>query len=49
MKKRTTIIVLLFALAGQVSAVTVLWDASHGEYGYVPNGWFRELSSKTYV
>lgn len=45
MKKRTTIIVLLFALAGQVSAVTVLWDASHGEYGYVPNGWFRELSN----
>jgi hypothetical protein len=43
MKKRTTIIILLFALTGQVSAKTVLWDASHGEYGYVPSRWFSEL------
>jgi hypothetical protein len=34
---------LLFALTGQVSAKTVLWDASHGEYGYVPSRWFSAL------
>jgi len=45
MKKRTTIIILLFALTCQVSASTILWDASHGEYGYVPNKWFSELSN----
>lgn len=45
MKKRTTIIILLFILTCRVSASTVLWDASHGEYGYVPNVWFSALSN----
>jgi hypothetical protein len=45
MQKRTKIIILLFVLTGQASAATVLWDASHGEYGYVPSRWFRELSN----
>lgn len=45
MKKRTAIIILLFALTCQVSASTILWDASHGEHGYVPGKWFRALSN----
>lgn len=45
MKHRTTIIVLLYALTCQVSASTILWDASHGENGYVPSLWFSALSN----
>jgi len=44
MEKRTGIIIFLFALTAQASGATVLWDASHGEYGYVPSAWFSELS-----
>jgi hypothetical protein len=45
MKKRMTIIILFFFLNYQAGAFTILWDASHGEYGYIPNNWFRKLSN----
>jgi hypothetical protein len=42
--RKLSVIILFFATASQILASTVLWDASHGEYGYVPSNWFRKLS-----
>jgi hypothetical protein len=42
--RKLSVIILFFVITFQVSASTILWDASHGEYGYVPNNWFLKLS-----